>query len=376
MSAEDRRLYRNYVPPRPTPANSPGLSDVAAKWIVEAVFRHHGVHDSGWANIPEDRVNGIFSDVQIALQIAGATSADMLRISDWLFKNPIPSLADALTMGPADLERLAAAPNRSDAPTEFHPERIEGIIRRALQEKGLSSFGLVGRDGASLEPEQLADVKQTLVNELTSAGVGRNDLETYFAGPPPPFSPDLYDITPAERVQLDAFPVRLTAEDWRSFAWSLYEGVIDSYARGETDFEQMMSAMRLCSLGCRSTDRLLLLGLTVERALRITPKSLNRRRPPFPTWLKRASVAVVRLLKEMNPAVTSGANELSDWSSPVLVSASAWLVSLALCDPKNPIPTHTLYKWYRASMRVAGRPSAPGRPRKTSPKSTAYSTEK
>lgn len=163
---------------------------------------------------------------------------------------------------------------------------------------------------------------------------------------------EAFEITPNERARLDAAPFRGTDKgSWQVFARSVHDQVLASYAAGEMDFRRMVEVMRSCSLGCRNSDRMKLMALTVERALPIEPA--HRKCPPNPAWVMNSAAALVSMLHEDRPDEPVAPNDLNGWTTPILEEAIAWLVTLGLCEPIDP---RTLYKWYLAQKKTGTRP--------------------
>ena len=155
---------------------------------------------------------------------------------------------------------------------------------------------------------------------------------------------EAFAITAEERDRFDAAPFRGTDEDgWRAFASQVHEQVLKSYAEGEINLERALQAVRSCSLGCRLADRVFLMALTAELALRITP--VRRKHPPNPTWVRQSAALLVSMLREDRPGEPVAPNEMNGWTTLILSDAIAWLVALDLCEPIDP---RTLYSWYLA----------------------------
>jgi hypothetical protein len=155
-----------------------------------------------------------------------------------------------------------------------------------------------------------------------------------------------FALTAEEQLRLDEAPFRGTdASGWRRFAGYIQEQLLAAYAAGEVDLRQALNVMRSCSLGCSLNDRIIMMAHMVERALHISPKTLNRKRPPHPTWLRHSAAALVSMLHEEHPDQPVAPNEANDWTTPILEIAIAWLVTLRLCDSRQPIRPRTLYDW-------------------------------
>lgn len=165
---------------------------------------------------------------------------------------------------------------------------------------------------------------------------------------------EAFPITPEERAGFDAAPFRGVDEDrWRAFASFVHEEVLAGYASGETDFRRMMKVMRSCSLPCRHKDRIMLLALTADRALRIEPP--HRKRPPNPTWVKHSAAALVSMLREARPDEPLAPNSENGYSTRILKDALQQLVTFGLCA----IDQRTLHRWYNAWKKTAPTPTSP-----------------
>src|SRR5262245_13400532 len=105
-----------------------------------------------------------------------------------------------------------------------------------------------------------------------------------------------FPLSDHERALIDTAPFRPTPEGRKHFALRIHDCVIDGYRRGEMSFHRMMEMMRTCSLGCLEDDRIELLALTADRALRIKPRFLNSSPPPYPAWHRQAAVDLVLYL--------------------------------------------------------------------------------
>lgn len=156
-----------------------------------------------------------------------------------------------------------------------------------------------------------------------------------------------FALTAAERSRLDAAPFRGTDErGWALFAAKMQEQILSGYADGEMDLRRALEVMRACSLGCSVKNRIVIMALMVEQALRKTPRNLNRRRPPHPTWLRRSAVTLLQVVREQDPSVPIAPHHHNQWTTPILDTAIAWLAALGLVDDAHPIQPRTLYAWY------------------------------
>jgi hypothetical protein len=95
-----------------------------------------------------------------------------------------------------------------------------------------------------------------------------------------------FRLTDAELARLAAAPFQSDASHWAEFAARFEPYILEGYSSGEMELEEAIRVMRQCALGCDVLIRLMLLGMFVERGLAKRPKSLNRKRPPYPEWLK------------------------------------------------------------------------------------------
>ena len=146
--------------------------------------------------------------------------------------------------------------------------------------------------------------------------------------------------------------------DWRHFATSIAESALQGYKDGEMDLEKLLAVVHKCARSCDAGYRRLLVGLTYERALTITPKFLNHGRPDFPAWFRRAIVDLVELHIERAQANDQEAID----------NAKAWLADLALYAD---LSDATLRRWLQERRRRELRPRRRGRPPK---KNAALST--
>ena len=166
--------------------------------------------------------------------------------------------------------------------------------------------------------------------------------------------PGVWALTPDERARLAAAPFPMNPEQWRVFAVVMHEQALMGYGAGEMEFRTLMTYTRACALGCTVQDRRVLTALMVERALRITPKTLNRRRPPYPRWLQKAAGELVRALKDTYPGEAVPPSTGRDGSSPILQRALAWLTAVGFTDRSSPLRPLTLYRWYLERQRAGG----------------------
>ncbi len=121
----------------------------------------------------------------------------------------------------------------------------------------------------------------------------------------------------------------------------------------------MMAFVRSCSLGCSVNERITLVALTVERGLAVTPRTLRRKRPPFPTWIRRSAATLVQMLSEDHPEEPLAPNEMNGWTTPILETAIEWLKTLGLCDGAHPIRPRTLYGWWLENRKATASENTP-----------------
>lgn len=166
--------------------------------------------------------------------------------------------------------------------------------------------------------------------------------------------PEVWALTTAERERLAAAPFPMDPEHWRWFAATMHEHALEGYQAGELDFRTLLTYTRACALGCTLKDRITLTALMVERGLAVTPKTLKRRRPPYPRWVQQAAGELVRALEGAHPGEAVAPSSGRDGSSPILHRALGWLTTVGLVDPAWPLRPLTLYKWYLARQKAAG----------------------
>ncbi len=158
-----------------------------------------------------------------------------------------------------------------------------------------------------------------------------------------------FELTDDERRRLETLPFNPGNDGWKSFASLVHQQLLAAYESGEIDFRQMLSTMRGCAIGCDLATRISLIALTVERGLRIKPRDLNRKKPPYPTWLRNSAGSLVQMLREEFPEKPVAPNETNNWTTDILETAKAWLVALSLCPPE--ITCRTIYEWHKAAER-------------------------
>jgi hypothetical protein len=166
-----------------------------------------------------------------------------------------------------------------------------------------------------------------------------------------------FPLSEDERSRVASAPFRVTPEGWRRFALSIHDCVIHGYRHGEMGFKRALEIMRLCSLGCSEHDRVELLALTADRALRLTPKTRNASPPPYPAWQRKAAVDLVLQLKQ----------ELPDLTDRLLrKEAIRWLTTVGLAAEysarQRRLSDRTLERWVREHRQAQGTSRPRGRP--------------
>lgn len=163
-------------------------------------------------------------------------------------------------------------------------------------------------------------------------------------------------ISEAERRVIAAAPFNHTPGGWIAFAWFIHRCVLDSFRKGEIDFYRMMTVMRSCSLGCPEYERRNFLSLTVDRALRLPHRKLNRSKPPFAPWQRQSAVELVLYLESLHPGRLDRENR---------EEALAWLTSLGLATENNirrrPLADRTLELWVVKHRKNTGSARRKGR---------------
>lgn len=159
------------------------------------------------------------------------------------------------------------------------------------------------------------------------------------------------DVTNAQLI-IDHEKLRARSYDiqgrcWRHFAQTVADGVVD-YASGELTFESAERACRRCSNTC---DRFAENGVGYQMN-RITPTTLSRRRPEFPSWVRRVAVTILRVLDEEHPGHLAPGHYTA-WTSPTLRVALDWLLTLGVFDAETLITPKTLYGWFNAAGHEA-----------------------
>jgi len=162
---------------------------------------------------------------------------------------------------------------------------------------------------------------------------------------------EVWALTAEERTRLAEAPFPNDPEHWRWFAARMHTHALDGYAAGEVDLRRLLTYTRMCALGCALRDRITLEALMVERVLTVTPKTLNRRPPQYPAWVREAAGDLVRMLAEQYPDETVTPSREGE-PSAILRRALDWLTAWGFSTPAAPIRPKTLYGWYR-DVRVA-----------------------
>jgi hypothetical protein len=171
---------------------------------------------------------------------------------------------------------------------------------------------------------------------------------------------EAFALTAAERARLDAAPFRGADErGWALFAGQMQKQILSGYAEGEMDLRRALEVMRACSLGCAVKDRIVIMANMVEQALRTSPRTLNRKRPPHPTWLRRSAATLVQVVNEQSPDQPIAPHHFNEWTTPTLETAIAWLTALGMVDPAHPVRPRTLYEWYREHRDPSANTSTP-----------------
>ncbi len=167
-----------------------------------------------------------------------------------------------------------------------------------------------------------------------------------------------FPLSEAERTVIASAPFRHTPDGCRKFALSIHDCVVVGYRQGEMTFRRMMQVMRARSLGCQENDRVELLALTADRALRAAPRDPNRSQPPYPRWQRRAAVELVLYLESLRPRLSS---------TTILEEALAWLRALGLATEQSarqrPLSERTLRRWVQEARKARGQAHPVGRPR-------------
>ena len=155
---------------------------------------------------------------------------------------------------------------------------------------------------------------------------------------------ELFAHTNDERNRLANAPFARDENAWLAFARHILDQVLAAYAAGEISLERCLRVMRSCSLGCKISDRIKLLAVTSELALRETPRRTpGKRRDKNPVWVRNSAATLVEMLHEDRPHEPIAPHEHNGWTTPILEDAIRWLVALKLCEP---VDTRTIYRWY------------------------------
>lgn len=166
---------------------------------------------------------------------------------------------------------------------------------------------------------------------------------------------EIFPLTEEEKNRLARLPGPASTDDWLVTAKSLQRNLIQAYADRAITFRRLMEVVRSTSLGCTTQNRVTLLGVAAETALRTKPSLplRNGKRPRYPMALKIAAVDMVERIRELSP----DANLL-----PCLELAVQWIEVLRLFTvPPN---VRTLNRWYIERRSALGRGTPRGRPRK------------
>jgi hypothetical protein len=158
---------------------------------------------------------------------------------------------------------------------------------------------------------------------------------------------DAFPLTDEERDRLATVPRAFHDEAfWSRWAIHAHVELADAYRAGEISLPDALQLLRNCSLGCSTRARLLITARFIDRVLPIKPKTLNRRKPPFPTWIKRMGAKAVAIVHEGLPDLELAPHEMNGWTTKKLELAVQLIVTLGMCsETRKPTP-RTLYKWY------------------------------
>lgn len=155
-----------------------------------------------------------------------------------------------------------------------------------------------------------------------------------------------------------------------------------AYKSGEMDLLSVLNITATSANLCGSEFRTMLVGETALMTLVAgKPKLLNRRKSPYPTWVKRLAVDIIIILRKANPGMklTSTSAKAAKGKRSALELTAVYLDALQLGPapkllwqegmpmdagrPRERISTRTLHRWYRERMLQLGRGSQRGRPK-------------
>lgn len=181
---------------------------------------------------------------------------------------------------------------------------------------------------------------------------------------------EFFEPNDEELTRLKKAPFPSDPKHWHALAKGMVPLWVQAYRDGEVDFQRMIALTRSCSLGCVFSKQKQFMAYVALAGLRFTPKTLNRKRPPHPEWVKESAASLIDMLKEAYPDKPVSPSVHS--SSDILDTAHAWLTAAGLFEGAKPVSPSRLYDWYRETRRADGKELKPGRPRKrkTQPKSS------
>ncbi|MCP5138784.1 MAG: hypothetical protein H6979_02865 [Chromatiales bacterium] len=127
------------------------------------------------------------------------------------------------------------------------------------------------------------------------------------------------------------------------------------YARGEMSIEETLSVVNKLAQPCPPSARILLLGITADRALETKQRKLGESKPLIPRWLRAMCGEFVE------KGMAEGGLSREDSIDSVLQLLNKWdLIDLLSRQPKE----STLQEWHREWKKSNGVPMKRGRPRK------------
>ena len=140
----------------------------------------------------------------------------------------------------------------------------------------------------------------------------------------------------------------------RKFARVVLRGLLQAYAGGHVGYQETVETMRRCGTRMYWQDAYALYETFFGLVPLITPKTtLNRKKPPFPAWIKRLAVSLANTLESKNDR-----RWLLD---EVLEETIRRIVSLGVCKR---MATKTLHGWYLDHKKESGESQRHrGRPR-------------
>jgi len=175
---------------------------------------------------------------------------------------------------------------------------------------------------------------------------------------------EFFEPDDEERARLEKAPFPSDPKHWYEFAKRFVPLVVQAYRDGEVDLHRMIALTRSCSLGCVFSKQMMFTAYVALAGLRFTPKTLNRKRPPHPEWVRRSAASLITMLREDSPDEPFSPTERSGSSSKILDTAHAWLTAAGLFEGVEPVSPSRLYDWYRETRRADGYELKRGRPRK------------